>query len=584
MSKAPLPAPTAIRAILEQAVEVLLSDGLEPPALAVERSKLGFTSDFQSPAAMQLAKVLRRSPRDIAADLAEAVRERMGSLLLDPEVSGPGFLGFRLSDEALQGYMSTLLSSDTLGVEQVDGGHIVIDYSSPNVAKRMHIGHIRSTVIGDALRRMGSFLGYQVIGDNHIGDWGTQFGQIIYAWDHWLDEEAYQQEPVGELERPYVKFNQDVKEQPELADLAREELRKLQAGDERNLGLWQQFRDASQEAFDSVYERLGVSFDVTYGESHYNDALGPLVERLLSDGVAEHSEGAVCVFFRDEAGEDLLPPYLVRKKDGAALYATTDLATVEFRMREWQPERIIYVTDFRQKLHFDQLFKTCERVGIETEFVHVPFGIMSLPEGSIGTRQGNIIRLDELLDEAERRARVQQEERMVSGGEQFSPDELGALARTIGIGAVKYADLSNNPASNILFSFEKMLSFEGNTAPYLQYTSARTHSLLRKAAEAGHEPDGKTLALRDPTERDLLLHLMELGKAVRSGFDSGKPSTLATYLYELASHYHRWYAACPVLRAEDPEVLASRLNLTLLTQRTLKQGLELLGIGAPERM
>jgi arginyl-tRNA synthetase len=583
MSEAPLTAPQAIASILEQSVRSLLPQDAELPKLGVDRSKAGFSSDFQSAAAMQLAKILRRAPRDIAEQLVDAVRERAGSLLDEPDISGPGFVGFRLSEQAMAGYLKTLLAAHRLGVAQSEGT-IVVDFSSPNVAKRMHIGHIRSTVIGDALRRMGLFLGYRVIGDNHIGDWGTQFGQLIYAWDHWLDRAAYDADPVGELERLYVKFNQDAQEDPDLMDLARAELVKLQAGDERNLALWTQFRNDSAAAFDAVYERLGVHFDVTFGESHYNDMLGPLVDDLISSGIAEHSEGAVCVFFRDEQGEDVLPPFLVQKADGAALYATTDLATVVYRMKEWRPDRILYVTDHRQKLHFEQVFATCDKMGIDTTFVHVPFGIMSLPEGSISTRSGNTIRLDELLDEAERRARATQEERIAGGGEPMSETELDSLAEMIGIGAVKYADLSNNPASNILFSFEKMLSFEGNTAPYLQYTSARTHSLLRKAALAGHSPDGKTLQLQDPVERELMLHLMEFGAAVRSGFDSGRPSTLATYLHELASNYHRWYAACPVLKLEDVSLIASRLNLSLLTQKTLTQGLALLGIGAPERM
>lgn len=583
MSEAPLTAAAAITTILEESVRSLLPAGTELPKLSVSRSKVGFDSDFQSAAAMQLAKVLRRSPREIAGEVVTAVTERAGSLLGTPDISGPGFVGFRLSDEAMSAYLKTLLVSESLGVAQ-SSGTIVVDFSSPNVAKRMHIGHIRSTVIGDALRRMGLFLGYTVIGDNHIGDWGTQFGQLIYAWDHWLDRSAYDADPVGELERLYVKFNNDSKDEPGLMDMARAELAKLQSGDERNLALWTQFRNDSATAFDTVYDRLGVHFDVTYGESHYNDMLRPLVDELLQSGIAERSEGAVCVFFRDDDGEDLLPPFLVQKADGAALYATTDLATVVYRMREWQPERILYVTDHRQKLHFEQVFATCAKMGIETNFVHVPFGIMSLPEGSISTRSGNAIRLDELLDEAERRARATQEERRASGGEALSDSELDALAAMIGIGAVKYADLSNNPASNILFSFEKMLSFEGNTAPYLQYTSARTHSLLRKAEAAGHTPDGRTLRLDEPVERELMLHLMDFGSALRAGFDAGKPSTLATYLYELASNYHRWYAACPVLKLDDEGLIASRLNLTLLSQKVLTQGLALLGIGAPERM
>jgi len=327
-----------------------------------------------------------------------------------------------------------------------------------------------------------------------------------------------------------------------------------------------------------------VHFDVTYGESHYNDALVPLVERLLDQGIAEHSDGAVCVFFRDDDGEDEMTPFLIRKKDGASLYATTDLATIELRLSEFQVQRIIYLTDLRQQLHFRQLFATARKMGVNVELDHLWFGMMTLPEGAFSTRQGNVIPLDELLDEAERRARAAQVERVAEREESWSDQQLDELSSIIGLGAIKYADLSNNPQSNIVFSFDKMLSFEGNTAPYLQYTSARTFSLLRKAAAQGKEPDAVTFVAAEAADRDLLLHLVELGPVVRLAFEEGKPNLLTTFLYELATRYHSWYASCPVLRAGDERLLISRLNLTLLCQRTLVLGLGLLGIRSPERM
>ncbi len=567
----------------------VLPAGEQLPRLSIDRSKAGFASDYQCAAAMQLARVLRRSPRDIAALLVESVEAAADPRIESAEVSGPGFLGLRLSDAYLGELLSGMLASGRLEVPQVDESVVVIDYSSPNVAKRMHIGHIRSTVIGDAMRRMGTFLGYRVVADNHIGDWGTQFGQLIYAWRKWRDDEAFAADPVGELERLYVRFHKEAGEDQLLADAAREELRKLQDADAEghaeNFELWQLFRSSSQAAFDSIYERLDVHFDETYGESHYNDELVPLIERLLEEGIAEHSEGAVCVFFRDADGEDEMTPFLVRKKDGASLYATTDLATVELRLREFQAERIIYVTDLRQQLHFRQLFATARKMGhVDVELEHLWFGMMTLPEGAFSTRQGNVIRLDELLDEAERRARAAQVERSAERDETWTDAELDELSSIIGLGAIKYADLSNNPQSNIVFSFDKMLSFEGNTAPYLQYTSARTCSLLGKAAAQGKQPDGVTFVVGDVADRDLLLHLVELGPVVRLAFEEGKPNLLANFLYELATRYHSWYAACPVLRAGDEGLLVSRLNLTLLCQRTLVLGLGLLGIGAPERM
>ncbi|MCP4871384.1 MAG: arginine--tRNA ligase [Proteobacteria bacterium] len=576
----PQPATAALQALVLATIEEMIPSDATAPNVQVDRSKAGFSSDFQTPAALQLAKVLRRSPRDIAADLAAKLTPRLGALAEAPDVSGPGFIGFRLSDDALQGYLEALSAAEHLGLEQAGGEHIVIDYSSPNVAKRMHVGHIRSTIIGDALARMGRALGYRVIADNHIGDWGTQFGQIIYAWDHWLDPAAYDSDPVGELQRIYIKFQTEAKEDASLMDAARAELAKLQAGDERNLALWKQFIAASRHVFDAVYDRLGVVFDVTNGESHYNDMLIPLVDKMHDEGrLIAIDGGALAVAFGDQ---DIERPkrMVVRKSDGAATYATTDLATVFYREQTWAPMRCIYVTDSRQKEHFQHVFSVVRDMDVTTDLQHVMFGIMSSPEGSLSTRAGNAIPLDELLDEATRRARASLEERLPAD---FDGDK-DALAEMIGLGAVKYSDLSNNPASNIVFSWDKMLSFEGNTAPYLQYTSARTHSLLAKAAAAGLEPDGTTLKLADPLERDLLLHLMDFGPTVRAAFDQGKPNTLASWLYDVASKYHSWYAACPVLRSEDRELQISRLNLTRLAQRMLVRGLDLLGIGAPQRM
>jgi len=574
-----------LSALLEEAVRSLLPEGEEPPPCLFERSRPDFASDYQSAVSMQLARSLRRSPRDIAGQVAERLAEAAAGLIEPPEVSGPGFLGVRVSEACLAGELERRLASDRLDVPEERSGTVVIDYSSPNVAKRMHIGHIRSTVIGDSLRRMGSFLGYRVIADNHIGDWGTQFGQLIYAYRNWLDADQFDQDPVGELERLYVRFHKEAETSPELHDAAREELRKLQKGDSANFELWTLFRRSSRAAFDRLYDRLGVVFDVTHGESHYKDDLGPLVDDLLERGIAEHSEGAVCVFFRDEDGEDTMTPFLVQKKDGAHLYATTDLATVQFREREWSPVRMIYVTGGPQQLHFRQVFETSRRMGVTTDMEHVWFGMMSLPEGAFSTRKGNVILLDDLLDEAESRARALQVERLEGRGETWPDDELDGLARTLGLGAVKYADLSNNPQTNVVFSFDRMLSFEGNTAPYLQYTSARTNSLERKAADKGlPEADGSTFVAAHEADRELLLHTLDLGRRVSQAFDEGKPSFLATYLHELATKYHHWYAACPVIQADDEAVSRSRLNLNLLARRTLVLGLDLLGIGVPERM
>ena len=575
-----IPVEDALAAHVNAVVAGLLEDA---PTVSVDRSKAGFSSDFQSAAAMQLVKILRTNPRAIAQQIVDGLGD--SDLVEAPDISGPGFIGFRLTAATLQRYMAGILASDRLGVPRTGEGTVVIDFSSPNVAKRMHVGHIRSTIIGDALRRIGGFVGHDIVADNHIGDWGTQFGQLIWAWKNWRDEDAFAADPVPELERLYVAFNAKVAEEPSFQDLARAELAKLQAGDEENLAIWSMMIASSQDAFDSVYERLDVRFDVTYGESHYNDLLQDLIEEMLEAGHAEISDGAAVVFFRDAAGEDLMPPFLVRKQDGAALYATTDIATVRYRRDRWEPARIIYVTDTRQQNHFRQLFATAQRMGITTRLDHVWFGMMTLPEGAFSTRKGNAPSLHELLDEAVSRARAQQVARNEQiGDDSWSEAELDELARVIGLGGIKYSDLHNNPQSNITFSFDKMLSLEGNTAVYLQYTSARTHSLTGKAQEAGQAADGVTLKLVEPQERELLLHAMDFGRAVGAAWEQGKPNLLATHLYELASKYHGFYQACPVLRTDDAELATSRLNLNLLTQRTLTLGLSLLGIDAPTRM
>ena len=549
------------------------------PEVQVIRSKAGFDSDYQCAVAMQLARPLRSSPRKIAEAIAERLRAAADPLLASVDVGGPGFLGLVLADAGLSALVAA--HGDRFGTPSHEGT-VVIDYSSPNVAKQMHVGHLRSTIIGDALRRIGTFLGYRVIADNHIGDWGTQFGQLIYAWNHWRDEAAYAADPVAELERLYVKFAQDADDH--MKEAARAELARLQAGDPTNHALWARFRADSQHVFDTVYERLGVHFDVTYGESHYHDRLAPLVDELVARGLARESEGALCVFFPGEGedAEDALPPYLIRKKDGAFLYATTDLATVRFREETWRPDRVIYVTDLRQRLHFQQLFACARTLGVTTRLDHVWFGLMKLPEGAISTRKGNVIALKDLLDEGQRRARES-----ATGRERDVPlteAELDALGEMVGLGAIKYADLSNNPQTDVVFDFDTMLALNGDTAVYLQYTSARTHSVARKTAAQGVPPaDGVTIALDSEHERDLLLHLLEFGTWVRAAWESGRPSDLAHYLYKLADKYHRFYQACPILKSEGA-LQRSRQNLNLLTQRTLVQGLDLLGIGAPERM
>ena len=532
--------------------------------------------DYQCNAAMAAARLLRLPPRDIAQRVAAQLAD--DDLLARVEVAGPGFINLTLADTALARRLEDLHAAPALGIPQPGTGKtIILDYSSPNVAKPMHVAHIRSTVIGDALKRIHRALGYRVIGDNHLGDWGTQFGILIMGYRHFLDPAALDTAPIDELQRVYVLSHQKCEDDPEWKDQARLELVKLQAGDPDNRALWQKFIDLSLAEFNRIYDRLGVSFELVRGESYYNDALPGVIVKLEALGLVRESEGALVAFLDD----DQLPPCIVRKSDGGYNYATTDLATVFSRVEEFQPDAIIYVTDERQQLHFRQFFTVARKAGVQTRLRHIWFGLMRLPEGLLSTRSGTAIKLDLLLDEAERRALdiVQQ----ASPG--MPPEQQREVARAVGIGAVKYADLSQNPQSAITFTWEKALAMDGNSAPYLQYAAARISSVMDKYRE--RFPDGDfasaPITLDSAPGRRLALRLARYPEVVLDAALQEKPSLLADYLYELSQLYSSFYQNVPFLKAPDG-VRESRVRLCALTARVLRHGLELLGITAPERI
>jgi len=574
-----------------------------PEELVVVRAGKPEFGDLQCSAALQLGKALGQKPRDLAATIATAVGE--DPAVARVEIAGPGFVNVHLKD-------GWLAEAATRGAELRPigaGQRVVIDYSSPNVAKPMHIGHIRSTIIGEAIKRVLRAVGYEVIGDNHLGDWGTQFGKLIVAWRRWLDADAYQRSPVDELQRIYIKYTDEEKAQqkalgakggeaeetdddgtpkaatPLLAE-ARAELVKLQAGDPENVALWKQFVDVSMREFDRVYQRLGVSFDVTLGESFYNDRLPATVQLLVERGIAEESKGAMVVFFTKERDGEEMPPFLIRKADGGFNYGTTDVAGVLYRMERWSPTRILIVTDERQQLHFRQLFAVARRLGVKASQEHIWFGLMRLPEGTFSTRDGNVIGLEALLDEAERRALAlateKNAERAEGGEAPLSEAELREVARVVGMGAVKYNDLSKDRQTLVTFTWDKALSLQGNTAPYLQYAYARTRSILRKAeTEAGAKP-GPIGALA-PAERALASKLLGFDEAVEQVARTTRPHLLAEYLFDLSQAFSTFFNECPVLKAE-PSVRDGRLTLCAQTAETLKRGLDLLGIEVLERM
>lgn len=533
--------------------------------------------DYQSNAAMILAKQVKRNPREVATAIADAFDD--GDLCAKPEIAGPGFINFRISGEALESRLQDMLDDEVrLGISQTTAPQtIVTDFSAPNVAKPMHVGHIRSTIIGDAITRIARFLGHDVIADNHIGDWGTQFGMILWGWKNLLDEVALETDPIPELLRIYREVNAKTKEDESLREECKTELVKLQSGDEKNLEIWERCVELSKLGLQKIYDRLDVKFDHWLGESFYNDRLAPLVEDLIEKGIAEESDGAICVFFPDQPQmED--KPALIRKSDGGFLYATTDLATIDYRIEKLGADAIWYFVGAPQQLHFDQIFLISKRRGQEAELAFIPFGsILGKDRKMLRTRSGDTVQLADVLEEAVERARKIVDEK----NPDFSEEEKKEIAEVIGIGSVKYAELSQFRMTDYIFDWDNMLALKGNTAPYLLNAYVRTRAIFRKLG-SDFEPGGE-ITLTADAEKDLALKLAQFAEIVPAVLDDFRPNTLATYLYELATTYHKFWEACPVLR-EEGAVRETRLALCELTGRVLRLGLGLLGIRTTEKM
>ena len=540
---------------------------------------------------MAVAKARQLNPRKLGADVIAKLD--VSEWCEKVEVAGPGFLNFHLRTAALGKVLGTLAGGKADVFEPTRRARtVVIDFSSPNVAKPMHVGHIRSTILGDCLARTLRLLGHRVVTDNHIGDWGTQFGKLLVGWKRMLDRGAVERDPIGEMERLYRAINAECEEQPATLEAARQELVKLQAGDEENLRIWREMQALSQGQFDTVYGRLGVKFDHTLGESFYNPWLRETVEQLKSRGIARESDGATAIFSdgllapKDDPflisrdGKWQPNPALIQKTDGGFNYATTDLATLDYRVRTWQPDQILYVTDGRQQLHFRQIFAAYGRwrPEVKVELVHVWFGSILGPDGKpFKTRAGDTVKLTDLLDEAEERAF-----QVVTGKNPELPEaERREIARIVGIGAVKYADLAPNRQSDYKFDWDRILSLEGNTAPYLQNPYTRIRSIFRKAGMAA--APGGALELTEPEEMRLLKHLLNFGLTLETVAEECRPNYLCNYLFELAGHFGRFYEACPVLKGSEAQ-RAVRLALCEAAARVLKQGLEVLGIETTEQM
>lgn len=615
--------------------------------------------DYQANCAMPLAKQLKEPSRDVAAKILEQLD--VSELCESAEIAGPGFINLKLRDDWLATHVAKLETDERFGVSEAERLTYVVDYSSPNVAKSMHVGHIRSTVIGDALCRILRFLGHQVIADNHLGDWGTQFGMIIYGYKHFLDEPAYAQEPIVELGRLYrfvrrvmdyhaavnsvesaeaqlaqaeetakaaeaavasaekkdkklakaakraraavgtAQANLDglhakieaVREEPELLQVCEQhatineavllETAKLHEGDDQALTLWNEILPKCREEIQSIYDRLDIQFDVELGESFYHDRLAHVVQSLTERGLAIESQGAMCIFL-----DDFEAPMIIRKKDGAFLYATTDLATVQYRMETWSPDVILYVVGAPQAEHFDKLFTVCRLWGYDqVDLRHIAFGSVLGSDGKVfRTRSGDTVGLEGLLDDA-----VQEALAVVSGnddakksGAELSDSQRQHIAEVIGHAAVKYADLSQNRVSDYVYDKQKMVALRGNTATYLQYAYARAINILAKADVDLSAHASEPIGIEHEKERQLALTLLRFPEACAEVTADYKPNVLAAYLFELASQFAEFYTACPVLKAENDAVQRSRLRLCQLVGRGLKLGLSLLGIQVVERM
>ena len=544
--------------------------------------------DFQSNIPMSLAKTLGRPPREVAAAIVDHLDL---SGVGRAEVSGPGFVNVTLDPAWIALQAQALVADDRLGITPAAAPDtVVVDYSAPNIAKEMHVGHLRSTIIGDALVRVLGFLGHRVIRQNHLGDWGTPFGMLIEHLRELGEAEAAAQLSSGEGNAFYQAARRKFDTDPEFAERARKRVVALQGGDPETLRLWQEFVDDSVRYIDKVYRRLGVLLtdDDIYGESFYNNQLDDVVEELEAKGLTVVSDGALCVFPPGFTGRDGDPlPMIVRKSDGGYGYPATDLATLRYSVQHHHANRLVYVVGAPQALHLQMLFAVARMVGWldgegHAHAEHATFGSVLGADGKmLRTRSGESAKLLDLLDEAVERAAA-----ILADREEIDPSERGALSETVGIGAVKYADLSTSRERDYVFDWDRMLAFDGNTGPYLQYAGTRIRSIFRRA---GLDPDNTAVAkapiiLGDPAERALALQLLGFDEVIQSVAASLEPHRLSTWLYDLATAFTDFYERCPVLQADDEAVRRSRLALSALTLRALTLGLGLLGIAMPDRM
>jgi arginyl-tRNA synthetase len=557
--------------------------GVSSDALQVVPTANAQFGDYQWNGALPLAKALKTNPRALATAVVE--RLEVGEMSAAPEIAGPGFINFRLNPEFIASMIAQVVQDERAGIPVVETPRtVIVDYPSPNVAKPLHVGHIRTTFIGDAIARLLRFVGHNVIGDNHIGDWGTPIGKVILGWKKYRDEANFAKQPLEEMGRLYKIVNSEGETDAAILDAARSETAKLQSGDAENLAIWQRLREASQKELDAMYARLDIHIDETLGESFYNDRLAPVVQELRDKGLAVESQGAVIIPF-EEPPHLRDKPMLIQKSDGGFLYASTDLATIQYRMERWQPDEIIYIVDARQADHFRQLFTAAKLWGYDKVLLeHVAFGKIMGEDGKpIKTREGEPPKLGDLLDEAERRSLEIVREK----NPDLPPEVQQEVARVVGIGAIKYADLSQSRTSDYTFSWDKMLALQGNSAPYLLFAYVRIRSIFRRAgldeAQVLQIAAQSTLHLEHEAELALAKYLLRFHLAIETAQVDYRLNAISDYLFELSQKFSSFIEACRVLDSEEP-ARSTRLVLCLLTANVLKTGLNVLGIGTIEKM
>jgi arginyl-tRNA synthetase len=603
---------TKLRSLFEPVIADLAPDKAKVPELlaAIKPANNAEHGDYQANMSMALGKALGQKPHD----LAKAIIARLPSneILEEPTVAGPGFINLRVKSSFLAKTVQDIATDPKLGIEPAAKPRtFVIDLSGPNVAKPLHVGHLRSTIIGDSLVRILRFLGHTVIGDNHLGDWGTQFGILLYGYKKHRDDAAFAADPVRELARLYIhvrglfkKADEDEEEGPTddpVKKACQEETAKLHSGDPENVALWQKFMPACLEMLRPIYERLGVKIDRALGESFYNPMLAGVVEDMLAKKIAFESKGAVVIPNAkgiipqtEEEQRKEEPPAIIRKRDGAFTYTTTDLATIKYRAETWKPDAMLYVVGSPQALHFKTIFAQARRWGYDkVAFQHIQFGSMLGKDRKMfATRKGGVIELMSLLDDAAKMALEKYEantaERLAYGHDVpvLSNEEKRAIAEEVGTAAVKYADLSQNRTTDYVFDIDKMSSTDGNTAAYMQYAYARCRAIFRKGEvdEKLFRTEPPEVTLNEPAERALAMLLLRFPEAVMAASLDYLPHLIPIYLWDLAKATSTFYEACPVLKAETPELKNSRLLLVDLVGRVIKQALDLLGIRTVERM